>query len=190
VPTFECPPFLQKSLSRSRDVVRSRNPVLVLGAIAIAFVFGIQIGGFFSIQNSNCEKVKLTTYQELDTITNKLLGPDEYGAGCPENCGCPETMKDCPRHYDISLVKQSANVVLDKDAIKHYETELESSHIAAAGHCTDKHGLETGGWCLGGLGGNKGTLDLPDGRKIRIPKHHVEASKNIVITLLGTVRFQ
>jgi hypothetical protein len=115
--------------------------------------------------------------------------PDEYGAGCPKDCGCPHTKKDCPRHYDISLVEQSANVVLDKDAIQHYEIELESRHIVAAGECANQQGLETGGWCLGGFGGDSGTLVVPDGRQIRIPKHHVAASRNIVNTLLGMKQF-
>jgi len=128
----------------------------------------------------------ISTYRELDTLTNnELLGPDEFGSGCPKSCGCPSTEIDCPRHYKISAVNRSANALLDKEAIRYYETKQEMSHMLAAQHCIKGRGLETGGWCLGNLPSRPRTLNLQDGRKIKIPKAHVAASQNIVEVLVG-----
>jgi hypothetical protein len=129
------------------------------------------------------------TFQELDALTERLLGPEEFGSsGCPKSCGCPQKREDCPRHYNIQAVDESANALLDKEAIMHYESQLEASHILAAQQCVTSQGLETGGWCLGGYGGNSGQLELADGRKIRIPNNHKPASKNIVNVLLDFFR--
>ena len=185
---FNCNPFV--------FIFEGRRSVFILAMALSTALFYTRLiappcGSFnFNTSNGSTEHdvnsaTKLTTYKEVDAITNQLLGPDEYGAGCPKDCGCPHLKKDCPRHYDISLVERSAIVVLDKDAIKHYETKLEAMHLVAARQCGVEKGLETGGWCLAHAGGNKGNLELPDGRKIRIPNGHVPASKNIVETLLG-----
>lgn len=131
--------------------------------------------------------LKLMSYRELDALTNELLGPDEFGSGCPKSCGCPWTRIDCPRHYKISAVKRSANALLDKEAIRYYETKQEMSHMQAAQHCIKGGGLETGGWCLGNLGGSSGNVNLQDGRRINIPRIHVAAAKNIVEVLMGLI---
>jgi hypothetical protein len=140
-----------------------------------------------AIKGEPAPTLKLMSYRELDTLTNnELLGPDEFGSGCPKSCGCPSTGIDCPRHYKISAVNRSANALLDKEAIRYYETKQEMSHMLAAQHCIKgQRGLETGGWCLGNRAGNLGNLNLQDGRKIKIPRGHLAAPQNIVEVLVG-----
>jgi len=136
-------------------------------------------------EESTVPSLKLMSYRELDTLTNdELLGPDEFGSGCPKSCGCPSKRLDCPRHYNISAINRSANALLDKEAIRYYETKQEMSHVLAAQQCIEGRGLETGGWCLSNLGGSSGNLNLQDGRNINIPREHVPASKNIMKVLV------
>eukprot|EP00985_Skeletonema_marinoi_P004395 scaffold1921_cov140-Skeletonema_marinoi.AAC.3 len=140
-----------------------------------------------AINGEPAPTLKLMSYRELDTLTNnELLGPDEFGSGCPKSCGCPSTRIDCPRHYKISAVNRSANALLDKEAIRYYETKQEMSHMLAAQHCIKGRGLETGGWCLGNLASSPRNLNLQDGRRIKMPREqHVAASQNIVEVLVG-----
>eukprot|EP00804_Cyclotella_cryptica_P003690 CCRYP_016575-RA/>CCRYP_016575-RA protein AED:0.07 eAED:0.07 QI:150/1/1/1/0/0.5/2/253/348 len=174
--------------------------VVVITVCLVGLLFFQQIKNPSFLTNCRCKEevaesaiqhediVKFITHNELDALTKELLGPDEFGSGCPNGCGCPQTRVDCPRHYNISTVERSAKALLDNKAIRYYEAKLEMAHISAAQACLEKgKSSTTGGWCLRSYRrGNE--IELPDGRKISIPQHHVPASKNIVSVLLNFFR--
>jgi hypothetical protein len=173
----------------------SRLRWVIVGALL--FLLGSQITPLINPTNYNediTDKddkiVKLTSHYELDALTKKVLGLDEFGSGCPKSCGCPHTKIDCTRHYKISDVIQSANAILDKKAIMYYDAKLEAHHMLAAQECLKGKSMESGGWCLSSQGEGKTQLELLDGRNITIPKGHVVASKNIVDTLLAFFRVE
>lgn len=135
--------------------------------------------------------IVLLSHEKLDALTKDILGADEFGAGCPEGCGCPHTEVDCPRHYSTTSIEQSATALLSQEARKYYQEKLGKLHISAARACLDDGKTSTtGGWCLCSLvkKGNAGVMKLSDGRKIAIPYEHIPASENIVNTLLKFFR--
>ena len=73
------------------------------------------------------------TVDELQFINNRIIGPDEYGKGCPTRCGCPLTPLDCPQFYKVEDIEQSAVTILDIKTSLHFANQLERQHTKQSG---------------------------------------------------------
>ncbi len=135
----------------------------------------------------DCRSAKPVTLNEFNDINRLILGPDEYGEGCPSECGCPSTPSDCPRHYEVSDVFRSANAILDTKSSIYFVHELERNHVEAIQQCKSSSGLGSGGWCLSSRKIHK-TEELPDGRVISIPQAHVSASERLGFVITEMIK--
>jgi len=142
------------------------------------------------------KQVEFVALAELEAITSKLLGPDDFGNGCPPGCGCKGHPVDCPQHYSAEDVIKSADAILDVSSSLYYASQLELQHADAMKKCMNANNangrsihlespplhLESRGYCLSHRRIEQ-TLTLPDTRIINIPKWHVLPSDRIVETL-------
>lgn len=136
------------------------------------------------------QEVEFVALAELEAITSKLLGPDDFGNGCPPGCGCKGHPVDCPQHYSVEDVIKSADAILDVSSSLYYASQLELQHADAMKKCMNAKNLipgklfnlESGGYCLSHRRINQ-TLTLPDTRIINIPERHVLPSDRIAETL-------
>eukprot|EP00960_Hanusia_phi_P054427 762655-Hanusia_phi.AAC.1 len=118
-----------------------------------------------------------------DSVHSRIIGPKEFGSGCHASCGCPQTKRDCPRHYHASDVNYSADLSTESD-VAFWRRMLRERHSQARQFCRkivrDAHSdsvLETGGWCLRP---GHALLKISSGMIISLPVHHVHASKRVV----------
>jgi hypothetical protein len=132
------------------------------------------------------KQVESIALAQLEAITSKLLGPDDFGNGCPPGCGCKGHPVDCPQHYSVEDVIKSADAILDVSSSLYYASQLELQHADAMNKCINANGrsihLESGGYCLSHRPIEQ-TLTLPDKRIINIPRWHVLPSDRIVDSL-------
>lgn len=146
----------------------------------------------------NFEEVPTSHFGEDDEesihdINQRLFGPDEFGSGCPAECGCPKTKKDCPRQYSISDIEASASAQLSIPNELYFSQLLETMHLENEKYCQNfmSAGMSggvsgsSGGWCLGHRNTSKewSPMKLPDGRTIQIPDGHVPVSPIVSTTL-------
>ena len=167
---------------------KKSSAILVLLSMLASFRYVKDASRYLEAYTSTKNVKKLshlpsvTSLAELEGITSKILGPDDFGNSCPPGCGCKDYPVDCPQHYSIEDVIKSADAVLDVSSSLYCASQLELQHADAMKKCQNNNNLKTGGWCLSHRGIGQ-TLTLPDKRIINVPEGHVLPSDPIVETL-------
>ena len=93
------------------------------------------------IQTDSCSTTATSSttisWTELQTLQNRLLGPNESAGSSSSSsckikgCGCPRTPTDCPQHYSLQDLHESATAFLDTHAQIHIAHSLEIRHVQA-----------------------------------------------------------
>ncbi|EKX31578.1 hypothetical protein GUITHDRAFT_91192 [Guillardia theta CCMP2712] len=140
-------------------------------------------GSRFLVYKSEFYSTTIDSLKHLKEINEKLIGPAEYGLGCPTKCGCPQTRVDCPRHYNISDIEDSARFEVSPQLYSFLEKMLNDRHSASRKLCLGLNDSVsgTGGWCL--QPGKLWSIVTPEGYVIPGPTRHVKASQQVLLAL-------
>lgn len=119
--------------------------------------------------------------EEFDTLNAKLLGPDAYGGpGCPKECGCSGSRKDCPRWYTSEGVQKSA-AVNNPRVMQEIKRRMADLTVKAVDQCEGRGFVGSGGWCLSAQ--NPPVYFVAGKHKLDIAVNHVAPSERVVMEL-------
>ena len=129
----------------------------------------------------------MTTEEVRALLYRDLLGPDSHGEGCPADCGCRQTPKDCPQWYTIQAVQESAERN-DEASVQYMRDNLAQAKVKAQANCQVENGvsvLDSGGWCL-----HQGRGAVVSVANVSYPmaQHHVHASTRVVEELVNMIK--